>query len=406
MWPKWLDKAASAVVNVVAHPVDSIKAAGTWVYDNAGTISTVLSVAALACTVIPPLQAAAPFLGAAAAVFGAIDTAKSCIEGAALDCAVGIASMVPGGRALGAAEKGLAKGAKYADEAVEGAEDAAKAARNAEHAGIPTSCKLSFDPATPVLMADGSTKPIASVDLGDWVLATDPETGLSLARPVVALFAHEDTDLADVTIVGADGRPATVHATQNHPFWDVTTGQWTLAADLKPGHQLLTAEGSTASIIAVHAWTERKLMFNIGIGEIHSYYVIIGGTPVLVHNRLPEEDVGTHGSLRPATSGYQINHIPPHSTYKDLYPGTTYAKGPAIRMEYADHRALYSTDRGYESQAWRQWQKELIAQGRVSEAMQMDYDDIERRFPGKYSAQIDLHKQMYGDGAWLDPGCP
>ena len=49
--------------------------------------------------------------------------------------------------------------------------------------------------------------------------------------------------------------------------------------------------------------------------------------------------------------------------------------------------------------------KELIAQGKIAEAMQMDYDDIERRNPGKYTAKIADHKAMYGAGDWLDPGC-
>ena len=60
------------------------------------TALALLSVAALACTIIPPLQAAAPFLGAAATAIGAIDTYKSCKAGAALDCAMGLTDLVPG----------------------------------------------------------------------------------------------------------------------------------------------------------------------------------------------------------------------------------------------------------------------------------------------------------------------
>ncbi|MFE7751400.1 Hint domain-containing homing endonuclease [Streptomyces sp. NPDC057428] len=40
------------------------------------------------------------------------------------------------------------------------------------------SCKVadSFTPGTRVLMADGTSKAIEDVDIGDEVLATDPET--------------------------------------------------------------------------------------------------------------------------------------------------------------------------------------------------------------------------------------
>src|SRR5690606_20820720 len=44
----------------------------------------------------------------------------------------------------------------------------------------------SFVPGTLVLLADGSTKPIEEVELGDRVLATDPDTGESEPQKVVA----------------------------------------------------------------------------------------------------------------------------------------------------------------------------------------------------------------------------
>ncbi len=44
----------------------------------------------------------------------------------------------------------------------------------------------SFAPGTRVLLADGSTRPIEEVELGDRVVATDPETGETASREVVA----------------------------------------------------------------------------------------------------------------------------------------------------------------------------------------------------------------------------
>ncbi|HEX6682921.1 MAG TPA: RHS repeat-associated core domain-containing protein [Candidatus Limnocylindrales bacterium] len=118
LWPGWLKSAASAVTNTVSNVASTVAsgatAAGKWVYDNAGIISTVAGVASLVCTVVPPLQVVAPALGAIAAVTGAIDTAKSCVAGAAVDCAVGLVGMIPGARTLknlgssfGTAAKGL-----------------------------------------------------------------------------------------------------------------------------------------------------------------------------------------------------------------------------------------------------------------------------------------------------------
>jgi len=150
-WPKWADKVAKAVTNTVTTAASNVAsnvsniakdagkafssgvgAAGKWVVDNSGTISAVLGVAAIVC-MIPPLTVAAPFLGAASAAFGAIDTVKSCATGAALDCGLGIAGMIPGGRAVVGGIKG-ARAAKKALDATEEAYEAAKKLRGVERA--------------------------------------------------------------------------------------------------------------------------------------------------------------------------------------------------------------------------------------------------------------------------------
>jgi len=83
----------------------------------------------------------------------------------------------------------------------------------------------SFIPDTPVLMADGSTKPIKDVAVGDQVASTDPATGESSARPVTALHINDDTDLTDLTIVSAaagteNAAVGVIHTTAHHPIYD------------------------------------------------------------------------------------------------------------------------------------------------------------------------------------------
>jgi RHS repeat-associated protein len=126
LWPSFVDKAihniSNAVSTVASTVTTAVKSAASWTYDHAGTISTVLGAAALACSVIPPLQVAAPFLGAASAAFGAIDTYKSCSEGAALDCGLGIVGMIPGCRTIGSVAKGV-KGLQTARRALKDAQE-------------------------------------------------------------------------------------------------------------------------------------------------------------------------------------------------------------------------------------------------------------------------------------------
>lgn len=90
------------------------------------------------------------------------------------------------------------------------------------------SCALpnSFTGDTPVLMADGTRKPIKDVAIGDTVIATDPETGDSGPRKVTALIKGAgDKQLVDLTL-DTDGptgtKPGSITATDGHPFWAPT----------------------------------------------------------------------------------------------------------------------------------------------------------------------------------------
>ncbi|MFF0087790.1 Hint domain-containing protein [Streptomyces canus] len=143
----------------------------------------------------------------------------------------------------------------------------------------------SFTPSTPVLLKNGKTKPIGKVKPGDKVAAADPQTGKRKgARTVTARIVHNDNDLVDVTIRGADGKSATLHATANHPFWDDTAQSWIPAGDLEPGHVLDTATNQHAQVVGVETRPGQGAMYNLTVEQLHTYYVLTGQTPVLVHN--------------------------------------------------------------------------------------------------------------------------
>ncbi len=146
----------------------------------------------------------------------------------------------------------------------------------------------SFDPDTEVLLADGSTKPIKDVTISDKVTATDPETGTTSAQPVTELHLNRDTDLTDVTVSAtpafAAGTATTLHTTQHHPFWDNTAGAWANAEDLVVGHELLARDGTSRYVVAIRSYTGAADMRDLTVANVHTYYVIAGDQPVLVHN--------------------------------------------------------------------------------------------------------------------------
>ncbi|MEV0537170.1 polymorphic toxin-type HINT domain-containing protein [Kitasatospora sp. NPDC050463] len=146
----------------------------------------------------------------------------------------------------------------------------------------------SFTPETHVLMADGNSKPIGDIAVGDSVLAADEDSVESQgSERVLATWVHEDDDLVDLSVrVGADGE-ATIHTTSNHPFWDETAQQWLATRDLQIGHHLRAASGQDVEVTGLRSIPGSRGMYNLTVDHRHTYYVLAGNTPVLVHNTGP-----------------------------------------------------------------------------------------------------------------------
>ncbi|MGW4434768.1 ricin-type beta-trefoil lectin domain protein [Streptomyces sp. NPDC004596] len=140
----------------------------------------------------------------------------------------------------------------------------------------------SFPGTTRVLMADGTTKRIRDVRVGETVLATDPASGRTEDRTVThTIYTPDDTDFADIRI---DADNARLTATRHHPFWSPGAHRWIDAGDLKPGQSLRTSDGRTVTVAGVHRYHRLHSAYNLTVDGLHTYYVLAGGTPVLVHN--------------------------------------------------------------------------------------------------------------------------
>ena len=137
---------------------------------------------------------------------------------------------------------------------------------------------------TDVLMADGTTKDIEDIQVGDEVAATDPETGESGSRKVTRLIRTDsDKHFNELTIATEDG-PQKLTATHEHPFWSPSRQEWVAAGRLTKGTTLLTADGTTATVTENRSFSNRARTYNLTIDDLHTYYVLAGETPVLVHN--------------------------------------------------------------------------------------------------------------------------
>ncbi|MCX4632729.1 ricin-type beta-trefoil lectin domain protein [Streptomyces sp. NBC_01443] len=145
-------------------------------------------------------------------------------------------------------------------------------------------CKNSFTPETEVLLADGTSKPIEELTTDDEVIATDPDTGETVAKHVTAtIHTEDDKTYVDVSIQTDDG-VKTITTTDHHPFWSESDQAWKDAGDLKPGTTLRTDTGATAAVVQTRAYQAVNQTYNLTVADLHTYYVLAGATPVLVHN--------------------------------------------------------------------------------------------------------------------------
>jgi len=157
---------------------------------------------------------------------------------------------------------------------------------NAEEAPCP---EHSFSGGTRVLMADGAAEPIADVKVGDLVRNAAPGGSGEVHAVEQVHVTTTDTAFTDVAVTAAGGADAgasggTVTGTSNHPYYDASAGGFVDAGALHVGDRLQSADGGQATVGGVRAHVGPLVTYDLTIDGPHTYYVVAGDTPVLVHN--------------------------------------------------------------------------------------------------------------------------
>ncbi|MCM2417703.1 polymorphic toxin-type HINT domain-containing protein [Streptomyces sp. RKAG293] len=142
----------------------------------------------------------------------------------------------------------------------------------------------SFPAGTLVLLADGTTKAIDQMAVGDEVQSADPETTESGPQPVDATIATpDDINFTTLTVAGTAGTSA-LTSTDNHPYWSPSEAAWIHASDVLPGMTLISQEGEILQVVAAKHFRKLQAAYNLTVRGFHTYYVLAGATSVLVHN--------------------------------------------------------------------------------------------------------------------------
>jgi len=179
-------------------------------------------------------------------------------------------------------------------------------------------------------MADGTSRPIEDVNVGDKVMATDPVAGKSEPKQVTQLHRNTDKDLTDLTARDQDG-VTKVETTWHHPFWNASERKWSDAKDLKPGTKLLVKGKGAVTVVAVLNKLGVEEMRDLTVAGIHTYYVIASDQPVLVHNNncLDDDDFTPAPSMHSEALG-------PLENVQDAYDRNDYGGRRATRNPAAN----------------------------------------------------------------------
>ncbi len=175
-------------------------------------------------------------------------------------------------------------------------DDTGDVARYADNA-VGAFCSFSED--TLVSTEDGLV-PISEVELDDYVLAYNEETGEIGYYPVVAIWVHEDPVIVYLTIDGE-----TIETTPEHPFY-TAEGKWVPAAALQPGYEIRTAAWGSGTVEKMGFSLRPQVMYNFTVAAAHTYFV--GQEQWLVHNacKVSFQPIGGFtGDV--LTKGYHLN---------------------------------------------------------------------------------------------------
>lgn len=136
---------------------------------------------------------------------------------------------------------------------------------------------------TPVLMADGTLKPIEEILVGDYVMSMRENNNGNLSELTVSkvrmVTVHQNLSVLRVTVANE-----TIDTTDIHPFFVMGVG-WVEAQDLSIGDMILSASGDAQIVLSVSVLEEKRTVYNLFIDKTNTFFV--GESLLWVHNADP-----------------------------------------------------------------------------------------------------------------------
>ena len=177
-----------------------------------------------------------------------------------------------------------------------GAGEEAEAGRGVNALERATGGCLCMTAGTPVQMADGTTKPIQDVQVGDQVKSRNPETGRDEVKAVTGTIERHAPSVVDVTLHDAKtGKAETLTCTPEHPLYVQGQG-WVEAGSVGIGTSIVSRAGPALQVTDL-TWQKNKAqelassgglggytVYNLTVDGDHTFFVGAANGGTWVHN--------------------------------------------------------------------------------------------------------------------------
>lgn len=131
--------------------------------------------------------------------------------------------------------------------------------------------------------------PIEDIEVGDFVLAWDQQTGSVEARTVTNLVRPEPKVIWELIARDADGETEAFSVTDDHP-WYVERAGWTETQQLKVGQRIETADSRGATILSIARTDRIEQTYNLTVSGLQTF--LVGDDGLVVHNCEPLNIMG------------------------------------------------------------------------------------------------------------------
>jgi hypothetical protein len=201
----------------------------------------------------------------------------------------------------------------------------------------------SFEAGTLVSTPDGLI-PIEQLEIGDWVLTYNEETGEIGPYQITDTMFHLDPLIVYLLIDGE-----LVVTTPEHPFY-TSQSEWVNAGELTVGNEIRALDWAVGEVEHIYTAATPQLMYNLTVDTAHTFFV--GEEQWLVHNAGPCDELALGFSRKlpgfknvvPDAKNYMDLGLDPYSSTfgNDIFDAMNNSK--AIHFDVSDMRYLNGPD--------------------------------------------------------------